>query len=90
MAKDSGIKVKVGIVGPCEAGKTTLANFLADATEAVIEDYNPTHVVRVLEFDSVCIITTNIIILKALEATFLCNIYFVFLDNFNQQQKFQG
>ena len=29
MAKDSGIKVKVGIVGPCEAGKTTLANFLA-------------------------------------------------------------
>ena len=53
MAKDSGIKVKVGIVGPCEAGKTTLANFLADATETVIEDYNPTHVVRVLEFDSV-------------------------------------
>ena len=56
MAKDSGIKVKVGIVGPCEAGKTTLANFLADATETVIEDYNPTHVVRVLEFDSVNIL----------------------------------
>ena len=43
----------MGIVGPCEAGKTTLANFLADATETVIEDYNPTNVVRVLEFDSV-------------------------------------
>ena len=59
MAKDSGIKVKVGIVGPCEAGKTTLANFLADATETVIEDYNPTHVVRVLEFDSVNIFLNN-------------------------------
>ena len=53
MAIDSGIKIKIGIIGPCEAGKTTLANFLADATEAIIEDYNPTHVVRILEFDTV-------------------------------------
>lgn len=52
MAKDSGISIKIGIIGPCQSGKTTLANFLADATEATIEDYTPTHVVRILEFDT--------------------------------------
>ncbi len=30
-----------------------LANFLADATENPIEEYQPTHVVRVLEFETV-------------------------------------
>ena len=30
-----------------------LANFLADATENPMEEYQPTHVVRVLEFETV-------------------------------------
>ncbi len=51
MAIDSGLKVKIGLIGPCQSGKTILANFLSDATESLLEDYNPTHVVRVLEFD---------------------------------------
>ena len=53
MALDSSVKIKIGIIGPCESGKTTLANFLADATESIIEEYYPTHVVRILEFDTV-------------------------------------
>ena len=72
MAKDSEIKVKVGIVGPCEAGKTTLANFLADATETVIEDYNPTHVVRILEFDSVNVLSISMFF----QAQENCNLLF--------------
>ena len=38
---------------PFQAGKTVLANFLSDAVEnPVAESYRPTHVVRVLEFES--------------------------------------
>jgi hypothetical protein len=36
-----------------QSGKTLLANFLSDATENPSEDYRPTHVVRILEFESV-------------------------------------
>lgn len=39
-----------------QSGKTLLANFLADATEAPSDDYRPTHVVRVLEFEVVRLI----------------------------------
>ena len=39
---------------PFQSGKTLLANFLADATENPSEEeYRPTHVVRILEFESV-------------------------------------
>ena len=52
MAKET-IKVKVALIGPCESGKTLLANFLADATENTIEEYLPTKVARALEFETV-------------------------------------
>ena len=52
MAKET-IKVKVALIGPCESGKTLLANFLADATENTIEEYQPTKVARALEFETV-------------------------------------
>ncbi len=46
-------KVKIVMVGPCQAGKTVLANFISDSTETPIsETYRPTHVVRILEFES--------------------------------------
>lgn len=53
MSKDAGVKVKVALIGPCESGKSVIANFLSDATENSIEEYHPTHVVRILEFESV-------------------------------------
>ncbi len=46
-------KVKVVLAGPSEGGKTTLANFLADATEnSISEQYRPTRGLRILEFES--------------------------------------
>ncbi|CAN0331237.1 unnamed protein product [Lampetra fluviatilis] len=45
-------KAKVLVVGPVKSGKTTLANFLGDATEAVGGEYSPTQGVRILEFES--------------------------------------
>jgi len=36
-----------------QSGKTMLANFLSDATENPSEEYRPTHVVRILEFEAV-------------------------------------
>ncbi|XP_072909948.1 intraflagellar transport protein 22 homolog isoform X2 [Hemitrygon akajei] len=42
---------KLLLVGPSESGKTVLANFLSDATEAIGGDYNPTQGVRILEFE---------------------------------------
>jgi len=44
-------KAKVLVVGPCEAGKTILSNYLADATEMSSGEYYPTEGVRVLEFE---------------------------------------
>ena len=35
-------KVKISVVGPAEAGKTTLSNFLAEATESFTGEYHPT------------------------------------------------
>ena len=57
MAKET-LKVKVALVGPCESGKTSLANFLADATETTIEEYQPTKVARALEFETVIFLKT--------------------------------
>jgi Rab-like protein 5 len=53
MARDHGFKVKVAMIGPCESGKTMLCNFLADATENTIEEYQPTKVVRIVEYETV-------------------------------------
>ena len=36
-----------------QSGKTVLANFISDSTEnPITEQYRPTHVVRILEFES--------------------------------------
>ncbi|TRY71141.1 hypothetical protein TCAL_16434 [Tigriopus californicus] len=46
-------KLKLVLVGPTESGKSTLANFISDATETPItETYRPTHCVRILEFEA--------------------------------------
>eukprot|EP00095_Tigriopus_kingsejongensis_P001623 maker-scaffold289_size220122-snap-gene-1.28 protein:Tk01623 transcript:maker-scaffold289_size220122-snap-gene-1.28-mRNA-1 annotation:"rab-like protein 5" len=46
-------KIKVVMVGPSEAGKTTLANFISDATESPVNStYRPTHSVRIVEFEA--------------------------------------
>ncbi|GFO01191.1 intraflagellar transport protein 22 homolog [Plakobranchus ocellatus] len=45
-------KAKVVVVGPCEAGKTVLCNFLADATEFSGGEYHPTQAVRIVEFET--------------------------------------
>ena len=41
-------KTKILILGPVKAGKTTIANYLADAVENFIGDYRPTHGLCVL------------------------------------------
>ncbi|XP_076621036.1 intraflagellar transport protein 22 homolog [Colletes latitarsis] len=42
--------LKVIVVGPVRSGKTSISNFLADATE-IPYDYHPTQGVRILEFE---------------------------------------
>ncbi|XP_032236763.1 intraflagellar transport protein 22 homolog isoform X2 [Nematostella vectensis] len=44
-------KSKILVLGPCESGKTVIANFLSDATETSGGDYHPTQGVRILEFE---------------------------------------
>ncbi|XP_053223894.1 intraflagellar transport protein 22 homolog isoform X1 [Podarcis raffonei] len=44
------LKVKILFVGPSEAGKSVLANFLSESTEG-IGSYLPTHAVRILEYE---------------------------------------
>ena len=41
---------KVVMIGPPHSGKTTLANYLADATDSTSGEYHPTSGVRILEF----------------------------------------
>jgi adenylate kinase family enzyme len=36
-------KTKILILGPVKSGKTTIANYLADAVENFVGDYRPTH-----------------------------------------------
>mmetsp|Transcript_48781 Transcript_48781/g.136524 ORF Transcript_48781/g.136524 Transcript_48781/m.136524 type:complete len:194 (+) Transcript_48781:104-685(+) len=43
---------KVLVVGPCEGGKSVLANVLAEASEAPSEAYRPTVGCRILEFET--------------------------------------
>ncbi|XP_048263348.1 intraflagellar transport protein 22 homolog isoform X2 [Bombus affinis] len=42
--------LKIIVIGPIRSGKTTISNFLADATE-IPYDYHPTKGVRILEFE---------------------------------------
>merc|ERR1712013_592309 len=49
---DKMYKVKIALVGPCQSGKTMIANLLADATENIGGEYRPTAGVRILEFES--------------------------------------
>jgi Rab-like protein 5 len=51
MAAD-GNGLKILVLGPKEAGKTVLANVLAENTDAATDTYRPTVGVRVLEFDA--------------------------------------
>eukprot|EP00928_Gymnodinium_smaydae_P062686 TRINITY_DN46496_c0_g1_i1.p1 TRINITY_DN46496_c0_g1~~TRINITY_DN46496_c0_g1_i1.p1 ORF type:complete len:224 (-),score=54.71 TRINITY_DN46496_c0_g1_i1:218-805(-) len=50
-SSDSG-KFKVIIAGPCESGKSTIANVLAEASEVASEQYRPTQGVRILELET--------------------------------------
>mmetsp|Transcript_2229 Transcript_2229/g.4092 ORF Transcript_2229/g.4092 Transcript_2229/m.4092 type:complete len:193 (-) Transcript_2229:137-715(-) len=51
-AADSSNRYKVVIVGPSEAGKSVIANVIAEAAEAASEAYRPTAGVRILECES--------------------------------------
>ena len=80
MAKET-LKVKVALVGPCESGKTLLANFLADATETTIEEYQPTKVARALEFETVIFLKTCH---SMIEAKFFREITCIILSRYKQ------
>ena len=41
---------KVVMIGPPHCGKTTISNYLADATDSTSGEYHPTAGVRILEF----------------------------------------
>ncbi|XP_013379823.1 intraflagellar transport protein 22 homolog [Lingula anatina] len=45
-------KSKVLVLGPCESGKSAIANYLADATENIGGEYRPTQGVRILEYEA--------------------------------------
>uniref|UniRef100_A0A914UPD6 Intraflagellar transport protein 22 homolog n=1 Tax=Plectus sambesii TaxID=2011161 RepID=A0A914UPD6_9BILA len=49
---EAPFKTKILILGPIQSGKTTIANYLADATEMTGGDYRPTQGVRIVEFES--------------------------------------
>ncbi|EFN84612.1 Rab-like protein 5 [Harpegnathos saltator] len=58
--------LKLVMIGPAGSGKTTIANFLADATE-IPYDYYPTEGVRILEFEANNIEVNNELILRDIE-----------------------
>ncbi|XP_003702136.3 intraflagellar transport protein 22 homolog [Megachile rotundata] len=58
--------LKIVLIGPIRSGKTTIANFLADATE-VPYDYYPTQGARILEFEVNNISADNKYITKDIE-----------------------
>ncbi|KFO35462.1 intraflagellar transport protein 22 homolog isoform X2 [Fukomys damarensis] len=51
------LKAKILFVGPCESGKTVLANFLTESSD--ITEYNPTQGVRILEFENPNVTSNN-------------------------------
>ncbi|XP_075220125.1 intraflagellar transport protein 22 homolog isoform X2 [Lycorma delicatula] len=46
------IKLKTVIIGPSNSGKSTIANYLSDATDISGGDYRPTKGVRIVEFET--------------------------------------
>ena len=72
MAIDSGVKIKVAFVGPCQSGKTTLSNFLADATEVgcTLKTDSLEHLIDfqslILESDLILLLTEKSIFTKFL------------------------
>ncbi|XP_024220811.1 intraflagellar transport protein 22 homolog isoform X1 [Bombus impatiens] len=58
--------LKIIVTGPIRSGKTTISNFLADATE-IPYDYHPTKGVRILEFEVQNINVNNKHIAKDIE-----------------------
>lgn len=51
--------VKILMIGPCQSGKTMIANFVSDATEGVGGEYRPTAGARILEFEMPSINVNN-------------------------------
>ncbi|XP_003416565.1 intraflagellar transport protein 22 homolog [Loxodonta africana] len=51
------LKAKILFVGPCESGKTVLANFLTESSD--ITEYYPTQGVRILEFENPHVTSNN-------------------------------
>nr|XP_021528289.1 intraflagellar transport protein 22 homolog [Aotus nancymaae] len=51
------LKAKILFVGPCESGKTVLANFLTESSD--ITEYSPTQGVRILEFENPHVTSNN-------------------------------
>merc|ERR1719443_2677278 len=52
MASSEGLsRQKVLLIGPAEAGKSTIANVLAENADSASETYRPTVGVRILEFE---------------------------------------
>lgn len=58
--------LKIIVIGSLRSGKTTISNFLADATE-IPYDYYPTKGVRILEFEVQNINVNNSHITKDIE-----------------------
>lgn len=52
MRSSDSVRQKVIIVGPSEAGKSTLANILAETADGASESYYPTEGVRILEHEA--------------------------------------
>ena len=69
---------KVVMIGPPHSGKTTLANYLADATDSTSGEYHPTSGVRILEF------SCNLPDSKAVDVLVL---FFLFLNKIESMNK---
>ena len=44
-------KVKILVLGPCKAGKTTITNILGDLSDGPSSDYRPTIGCRIVDFE---------------------------------------
>jgi Rab-like protein 5 len=51
-ASEASNRHKVVIVGPCESGKSIIANVIAEAADSASEAYRPTSAVRILECET--------------------------------------
>lgn len=51
MDSNAGERVKILIIGPAHAGKTAIANFIAERSEVLNPNYHPTAATRIVEFE---------------------------------------